>query len=102
MSSIDIDLVSQLARAVDDDALVVHCQPEVDLASGGVVGMEALLRWVHPQRGLLWPSEFLTVADSAGLLPTLGWEVLQRGAHELGTWHSLPPVVDDTPRQLWI
>jgi EAL domain-containing protein (putative c-di-GMP-specific phosphodiesterase class I) len=101
MSSLDLDLVPALARAVEEDALVVHYQPEVDLASGAVVGMEALLRWQHPKRGLLWPVDFLAVADRAGLLPTLGWEVLRRGAKELASWRSLPPI-EDTPRQLWV
>src|SRR3954468_14175418 len=58
MPSLDLELVPALKRALDDDALVLHFQPEVDLASGAVVGMEALLRWQHPQRGLLWPAAF--------------------------------------------
>jgi EAL domain-containing protein (putative c-di-GMP-specific phosphodiesterase class I) len=102
MSTLDLDLVPALKRAVEDDALVVHYQPEVELASGGVVGMEALLRWQHPQRGLLWPADFLAVADRAGLLPALGWEVLRRGAKELSSWRSLPPCGDGSPRQLWV
>jgi EAL domain-containing protein (putative c-di-GMP-specific phosphodiesterase class I) len=102
MSSADLDLMPALARAVDEDTLVVHFQPEVDLASGAVVGMEALVRWQHPQRGLLWPVDFLSVADRAGLLPVLGWEVLRRGAKELATWKSLPPLADHSPRQLWV
>jgi EAL domain-containing protein (putative c-di-GMP-specific phosphodiesterase class I) len=102
MSSLDLDLVPALKRAVADDALVVHYQPEVDLATGCVVGMEALLRWQHPQRGLLWPAEFLGVAERAGLLPQLGWEVLRRGAKELASWRSLPMADDGTPRQLWV
>jgi EAL domain-containing protein (putative c-di-GMP-specific phosphodiesterase class I) len=102
MSSVDLDLISALSRAVQDDSLVVHYQPEIDLADGGVVGMEALLRFQHPARGLLWPAEFLAIADHAGLLPMLGWEVLRRGARELASWKSLPPLVDGTPRQLWV
>jgi EAL domain-containing protein (putative c-di-GMP-specific phosphodiesterase class I) len=102
MSRIDLDLVPALSRAVDEDALVVHFQPEVDLASGGVVAMEALLRWQHPQHGLLWPSDFLSVADSAGLLPTMGWEVLRCAATELAKWKSLPPIMDGSPRLLWV
>jgi EAL domain-containing protein (putative c-di-GMP-specific phosphodiesterase class I) len=102
MSGIDLDLMPALARAVDEDTLVVHFQPEVDLASGGVVGMEALVRWQHPQRGLLWPIDFLSAADRAGLLPMLGWEVLRRSARELASWKSLPPLADGTPRQLWV
>jgi EAL domain-containing protein (putative c-di-GMP-specific phosphodiesterase class I) len=102
MPSTDLDLVSVLNRAVEDDTLVVHFQPEIDLATGGVVGMEALMRWQHPQRGLLWPVDFLGVADRAGLLPMLGWEVIRRGARELASWKSLPPIINGEPRQLWV
>ena len=102
MPSLDLDLVPQLSRAIDDDALVLHFQPEVDLASGAVVGMEALLRWQHPQRGLLWPGDFLAVADGAGLMPQLGWWVLSRCAAELENWRPLPPTVDGAARQLWV
>jgi EAL domain-containing protein (putative c-di-GMP-specific phosphodiesterase class I) len=102
MATLDLGLVPALSRAVEEGTLVVHYQPEVDLATGGVVGMEALLRWRHPQRGLLWPADFLAVAENAGLLTTLGWEVLRRGAKELAQWQALPPVVAGTPRQLWV
>src|SRR5579885_3118738 len=102
MPSLDLDLVPALSRALDTDALVLHFQPEVDLASGAVVGMEALLRWQHPERGLLWPADFLAVAERAGLLPSLGWEVLRRRANELPSWKPLPPNADGTPRQLWV
>ena len=102
MPSLDLDLVPALEHALDDEALVLHFQPEVDLASGAVVGMEALLRWQHPQRGLLWPSDFLAVADGAGLLPELGWWVLERCASELESWRPLPTTVDGARRQLWV
>jgi EAL domain-containing protein (putative c-di-GMP-specific phosphodiesterase class I) len=101
MSSLDLDLIPALSRAIDDDALVVHFQPEVDLATGAVVGMEALLRWQHPQRGLLWPVDFLDLADRAGLLPAIGWEVIRRCAEELASWHPLPSA-DGVRRQLWV
>jgi EAL domain-containing protein (putative c-di-GMP-specific phosphodiesterase class I) len=102
MPSLDLDLVPALSHALDDDALVLHFQPEVDLASGAVVGMEALLRWQQPQRGLLWPGDFLAVADGAGLLPKLGWWVLTRCAAELESWRPLPTTVDGAVRQLWV
>jgi EAL domain-containing protein (putative c-di-GMP-specific phosphodiesterase class I) len=101
MPTLDLDLVPALSHAIDEDALVLHFQPEVDLASGAVVGMEALLRWQHPTRGLLWPGDFLSVADGAGLLPSLGWWVLERCAGELETWRPLPPI-DGARRQLWV
>ena len=102
MPSLDLDLVPALEHALDDDALVLHFPPEVDLASGAVVGMEALLRWQHPHRGLLWPADFLAVADGAGLLPQMGWWVLERCAAELETWRPLPTTVDGRRRQLWV
>ena len=102
MPSLDLDLVPSLREALDHESLVLHFQPEVDLASGAVVGMEALLRWQHPQRGLLWPADFLAVADGAGLLPALGWWVLQRCAAELESWRPLPPTADGSPRQMWV
>jgi len=102
MPSLDLDLVPSLREALDHESLVLHFQPEVDLASGAVVGMEALLRWQHPQRGLLWPADFLAVADGAGLLPSLGWWVLERCAAELETWRPLPPTADGSPRQMWV
>src|SRR4051812_24502052 len=102
MPSLDLDLVPELRLALEDNALVLHFQPEVDLSSGAVVGMEALLRWQHPQRGLLWPVDFLGVADGAGLMPSLGWWVLHRCVAELESWRPLPPTVDGATRQLWV
>ncbi|HET6818867.1 MAG TPA: EAL domain-containing protein [Mycobacteriales bacterium] len=102
MPSLDLELVPALTRALDSDALVLHFQPEVDLASGAVVGMEALLRWQHPQRGLLWPGDFLAVADGAGLMPSLGWWVLEKCVAELESWRPLPPTVDGVRRQMWV
>jgi EAL domain-containing protein (putative c-di-GMP-specific phosphodiesterase class I) len=102
MSVADLDLVPELTRALADDALVVHYQPVVDLADGAVVGMEALVRWQHPRRGLLWPAEFSPVADRAGLLPLLGGEVLRRCAAELASWGTLSAPADGTPRQLLV
>ena len=71
MATLDLDLVPALKRAVEDDALVVHYQPEVDLASGAVVGMEALVRWQHPQRGLLWPALIERLKSSNSSAETL-------------------------------
>lgn len=102
MASLDLDLVPAMMQAIDTDALVLHFQPEVDLASGAVVGMEALLRWQHPQRGLLWPGDFLAVADGAGLMPLIGWWVLERCVAELEGWRPLPTTVDGTARQMWV
>ena len=100
MSQLDVDLVHDLKSSVDDGSLVLQFQPEIDLASGSVVGMEALLRWRHFERGVLLPADFLPIASAAGLMPLIGWWVLEACAREAATWRSLPP--SETQRQLWV
>jgi EAL domain-containing protein (putative c-di-GMP-specific phosphodiesterase class I) len=97
-----VDLVRALRHAADDGTLVVHLQPEIDLASGAVVAMEALVRWEHPVRGLLWPGDFLAAADAEGLLPRIGWAVITRCVDELSSWRSLTPLAGGGDRQLWV
>ena len=66
--------------------LVVHYQPLIDLASGGVEGHEALLRWNHPERGLLYPDSFIPLAEEIGLIDVIGQYVLQLACREAATW----------------
>jgi EAL domain-containing protein (putative c-di-GMP-specific phosphodiesterase class I) len=96
------DLTADLRVALAEDAFELVFQPEVELASGAVVGMEALLRWPHASRGLLGPADFLSAADRAGLMPALGSWVLERAAAELASWGSMPPHPTVRDRQLWI
>ena len=100
MAQLDVDLVHDLQRSVVDGSLLLALQPEIDLASRAVVAMEALLRWRHPDRGVLLPGEFLPVAAAAGLMPLICWWVLEAGASELASWRALPP--SQPPRRLWI
>ncbi len=100
--TLDLDLVPALRRAVDDGSLVLHYQPEVDLASGSVVGMEALLRWQHPERGLLWPADFLGVAESTGLAPEIGRWVFGECLAEAVTWSATPGRRPGADWQLWV
>ncbi|HET7406196.1 MAG TPA: EAL domain-containing protein [Mycobacteriales bacterium] len=95
-------VTASLPLALEDDTLVLHFQPEVDLASGAVVGMEALIRWQHPLCGLLWPGDFLPIADSLGLAPRIGEWVLRRCVDELRSWERLPPRPGGEQRQLWV
>jgi diguanylate cyclase (GGDEF)-like protein len=76
----------QLEQAIDDGALDVHYQPLVDLHSGRVVGVEALVRWLHPASGLLGPSEFLALAIETGLAPGLDELVLHRACVDAAAW----------------
>lgn len=81
------DLLAQEFRGAEERGeLELHFQPEVDLASGGVTGMEALLRWAHPARGLLWPRDILPAARRAGLLAELGRWTLAACAAEVRGW----------------
>ena len=73
----------ELRQAVRAGQLEVHYQPVVDLATGVWTGLEALVRWRHPERGLLWPGEFISVAEESDLIDELGSFVLRSGIAEL-------------------
>jgi len=77
----------RLRAALDNDELCLHYQPKIDLHSGEVVGCEALLRWQHPQRGLLSPAEFLPALAGSELEQEVGHWVLEGALTELASWH---------------
>ncbi|HTZ08270.1 MAG TPA: EAL domain-containing protein [Acidimicrobiales bacterium] len=77
---------SDLHRALERDELVLHYQPIVDVGSDRIRGFEALLRWEHPQRGLLGPAAFLGLAEETGLIVPIGHWVLETACHQLATW----------------
>ncbi len=75
-----------LRRAVAQDQLVLHYQPVVSLGTGRAVGAEALVRWQHPQRGLLGPDRFIPVAEASGLIVPLGRWVLRQACRDAAGW----------------
>ena len=81
----------ELARAIDDDELVVHYQPIVNTADGTVHAVEALVRWQHPERGLLGPAEFLDLADEAGCLPAIDRRVMHEACRQVRAWQQSIP-----------
>jgi diguanylate cyclase (GGDEF)-like protein len=81
-------LESALRRALANDELVLHYQPLVEIGSGRLHGVEALLRWRHPEKGLLWPSDFLTLAEATGLILPIGPWVLRTACAQAQAWHA--------------
>lgn len=81
-------LESDLHRALKQHQLRVFYQPQIDLQSGGVVGMEALVRWQHPTMGLVAPDEFLPIAEHAGLLGAVDEFVLVAACHQARCWRD--------------
>jgi diguanylate cyclase (GGDEF)-like protein len=79
---------SELRRALDHDEFEVHYQPIVDLRTGRTASFEALIRWRHPDRGLLFPDSFLGVAEDSGLMTKLGGWILGESCRQLATWNS--------------
>lgn len=89
-ASTRLDLELELRSALACGELLVHYQPQVDLETGRIVGVEALVRWAHPTRSLLPPSSFLDLADDTGLVVELGRQVLATAVAELAAWRRLP------------
>ncbi|MCU1392879.1 MAG: diguanylate cyclase/phosphodiesterase with and sensor(s) [Ilumatobacteraceae bacterium] len=86
-----MELEHELRHAINHDELVVHYQPIVQLATGRITGVEALVRWQHPVRGLVLPNEFIPLAEDTGLVVALGEWVLAHACLDGRRWHDLYP-----------
>jgi diguanylate cyclase (GGDEF)-like protein len=84
-----LETLEQLRTALDSDELDVHYQPKLALRARRVIGVEALVRWNHPDRGLLYPDVFLPLAEQAGLMRRLALRVLERSLRDLQAWRAL-------------
>jgi predicted signal transduction protein with EAL and GGDEF domain len=79
-------LTSELRDAIKSDELVLYYQPTIDCAKGQIKGVEALVRWVHPQRGLIAPDEFIPLAEQSGVIHDLTDYVLRKAFHQCRLW----------------
>ena len=84
----DHRLEHDLRRAVARREFEVHYQPIVSLLDGAIEGFEALVRWQHPELGLLYPDSFIPMAEQTGLIVPIGWMVLDEACHELSSWQA--------------
>jgi diguanylate cyclase (GGDEF)-like protein len=97
-------LETELRRGVEEGEFRLHYQPVVDLATREIVGVEALIRWQHPTRGLLPPGEFIDIVEDTGLIVPLGRWVIERAVHDAAGWcgpdgAQLSVSVNLSPRQ---
>jgi diguanylate cyclase (GGDEF)-like protein len=90
-----VALVADLHLALEHNQLELHYQPQICLSSGRVIGVEALMRWRHPQRGLVSPAQFIPLAEANGMIVAMGAWALHEACRQCRAWQQagLPPVV---------
>jgi diguanylate cyclase (GGDEF)-like protein len=88
-------LTESLQRAVAAEEFVLHYQPIFEVATGRMTGLESLVRWMHPTRGMVWPGEFIPVAETSDLILDIGRWVLDRSCRQAKEWHDRWPELRD-------
>ncbi|MCG8612551.1 MAG: EAL domain-containing protein [Pseudomonadales bacterium] len=83
-----LELENDLRRAVEQHQLKLEYQPQISAKSGAAVGMEALLRWDHPEKGRLMPAQFITIAEESGVIISIGRWVIQEACQQLVQWRK--------------
>jgi diguanylate cyclase (GGDEF)-like protein len=88
-------LTESLQRAIANEEFILHYQPIFEIASGRMTGLESLVRWIHPTRGMVWPGEFIAVAEQSDLILDIGRWVLDQSCRQLKDWHDRWPELRD-------
>src|SRR5690606_24995128 len=78
-----LKLENELRRAVTNDEFVLHYQPQIDLVSGKMIGVEALIRWQHPEIGVISPASFIPLAEETGLITLIGEWVMKEACQQI-------------------
>jgi EAL domain-containing protein (putative c-di-GMP-specific phosphodiesterase class I) len=82
-----LQIETDMRRGLMDDEFFLVYQPQIDMESGRALGVEALLRWRDPERGVIGPNEFIPIAEESGMIQALGARVLRDACRQLMTWH---------------
>ncbi|MGJ7922358.1 DUF4084 domain-containing protein [Neobacillus sp. LXY-4] len=89
MNTRKMKLENALRRAIEKNELFLHYQPKVELATGKILGLEALIRWTHPEFGIISPEEFIPLAEETGLIGQIGEWVLKKACYQNKTWQNM-------------
>jgi diguanylate cyclase (GGDEF)-like protein len=99
-----LNMLSELRQALEDDSVELHYQPKVSTATGALLGMEALIRWRHPTRGLVMPDEFIPLAERSGIMPLITRKVILLALRQIAEWRAaglhVPVAVNVAPTDL--
>ena len=90
-----LKIETELRKAIQANALQLYYQPIVCMQTGVIRGMEALLRWQHPEQGLIHPANFIPIAEETGLIDELGWWVFRQACSDLKRWDEIAQPLKD-------
>lgn len=89
-----LTLKMDIEKALENNEFILHYQPQVDIKNGKIIGVEALIRWEHKEKGIIFPDKFITIAEETGLISKIGEWVLREASSQMKKWQeiNLPPI----------